>query len=151
MDEAVARSEKMFDTSDLPPIDPSRLTLAQQTTPALIPSGSIEKMVDNLYGKMFKTFMGEFGGQSDLLLSIKTGVESDKIAALDEATKDQIADMFDPHRKEREEQITRVVKPLISEVLADMEPRSEEHTSELQSLMRNSYAVFCLTKTKTKS
>src|SRR3546814_4845694 len=27
--------------------------------------------------------------------------------------------------------------------------RSEEHTSELQSLMRNSYAVFCLTKKKT--
>src|SRR3546814_2284093 len=26
--------------------------------------------------------------------------------------------------------------------------RSEEHTSELQSLMRNSYAVFCLNKTK---
>src|SRR3546814_1985945 len=25
-------------------------------------------------------------------------------------------------------------------------PRSEEHTSELQSLMRLSYAVFCLTK-----
>src|SRR3546814_7074316 len=30
--------------------------------------------------------------------------------------------------------------------------RSEEHTSELQSLMRNSYAVFCLkNKTKNKS
>src|SRR3546814_1146405 len=28
------------------------------------------------------------------------------------------------------------------------EARSEEHTSELQSLMRNSYAVFCLKKTK---
>src|SRR3546814_2655928 len=27
-------------------------------------------------------------------------------------------------------------------------PRSEEHTSELQSLMRISYAVFCLTKNK---
>src|SRR3546814_4320027 len=27
--------------------------------------------------------------------------------------------------------------------------RSEEHTSELQSLMRNSYAVFCLTKNMT--
>src|SRR3546814_7702645 len=25
-------------------------------------------------------------------------------------------------------------------------PRSEEHTSELQSLMRSSYAVFCLQK-----
>src|SRR3546814_2318541 len=29
-------------------------------------------------------------------------------------------------------------------------PRSEEHTSELQSLMRISYAVCCLKKTKTK-
>src|SRR3546814_6914949 len=28
--------------------------------------------------------------------------------------------------------------------------RSEEHTSELQSLMRISYAVFCLTKKKNK-
>src|SRR3546814_2604320 len=28
--------------------------------------------------------------------------------------------------------------------------RSEEHTSELQSLMRISYAVFCLTKKKLK-
>src|SRR3546814_3381103 len=28
--------------------------------------------------------------------------------------------------------------------------RSEEHTSELQSLMRISYAVFCLTKKKEK-
>src|SRR3546814_8944552 len=28
--------------------------------------------------------------------------------------------------------------------------RSEEHTSELQSLMRISYAVFCLKKTKIK-
>src|SRR3546814_6144581 len=29
-------------------------------------------------------------------------------------------------------------------------PRSEEHTSELQSLMRSSYAVFCL-KTKKRT
>src|SRR3546814_10018304 len=29
--------------------------------------------------------------------------------------------------------------------------RSEEHTSELQSLMRISYAVFCLKKKKTQS
>src|SRR3546814_6878064 len=29
-----------------------------------------------------------------------------------------------------------------------MGSRSEEHTSELQSLMRNSYAVFCLKKKK---
>src|SRR3546814_3489506 len=34
-------------------------------------------------------------------------------------------------------------------VLRDRD-RSEEHTSELQSLMRNSYAVFCLKKKNTK-
>src|SRR3546814_9342139 len=31
---------------------------------------------------------------------------------------------------------------------ANASPRSEEHTSELQSLMRISYAVFCLKKNK---
>src|SRR3546814_2074244 len=33
---------------------------------------------------------------------------------------------------------------------ARVEPRSEEHTSELQSLMRISYAVFCLKKKTVK-
>src|SRR3546814_1071902 len=32
--------------------------------------------------------------------------------------------------------------------LGNIGQRSEEHTSELQSLMRNSYAVFCLKKKK---
>src|SRR3546814_1514370 len=35
--------------------------------------------------------------------------------------------------------------------LAMIELRSEEHTSELQSLMRISYAVFCLKKKNTNS
>src|SRR3546814_8744274 len=35
-----------------------------------------------------------------------------------------------------------------SERMSEAQERSEEHTSELQSLMRISYAVFCLNKTK---
>src|SRR3546814_2586384 len=35
-------------------------------------------------------------------------------------------------------------------VLVKLQQRSEEHTSELQSLMRISYAVFCLKKKKKK-
>src|SRR3546814_6448341 len=42
--------------------------------------------------------------------------------------------------------VRRLVEPA---VFHDGDERSEEHTSELQSLMRSSYAVFCL-KTKTK-
>src|SRR3546814_7911340 len=33
-----------------------------------------------------------------------------------------------------------------AQAVQSLEPRSEEHTSELQSLMRISYAVFCLKK-----
>src|SRR3546814_8122774 len=40
--------------------------------------------------------------------------------------------------------------PIGSKAANTLRERSEEHTSELQSLMRISYAVFCLTK-KTKN
>src|SRR3546814_1519424 len=53
----------------------------------------------------------------------------DAIMALDHETLDQLLDT-----------VRRFVR--------DRLRRSEEHTSELQSLMRNSYAVFCLKKKK---
>src|SRR3546814_9039344 len=37
---------------------------------------------------------------------------------------------------------------IFQEPTTSLNPRSEEHTSELQSLMRISYAVFCLKKKK---
>src|SRR3546814_7039650 len=37
---------------------------------------------------------------------------------------------------------------MLQDFTHDPSPRSEEHTSELQSLMRISYAVFCLKKKK---
>src|SRR3546814_158845 len=40
---------------------------------------------------------------------------------------------------------------LISDIEGRMRARSEEHTSELQSLMRISYAVFCLKKKQKKT
>src|SRR3546814_5297986 len=41
-----------------------------------------------------------------------------------------------------------LVKPRDLSVFDNAHNRSEEHTSELQSLMRISYAVFCLKKNK---
>src|SRR3546814_9787144 len=38
----------------------------------------------------------------------------------------------------------------VTRAFDEIEARSEEHTSELQSLMRISYAVFCLKKKKKK-
>src|SRR3546814_3987537 len=51
-------------------------------------------------------------------------------------------EVADPH-------LARALTALVDVTLAvDESVRSEEHTSELQSLMRNSYAVFCLKQKK---
>src|SRR3546814_4292873 len=42
--------------------------------------------------------------------------------------------------------IDDLVDGFLLAMTSDAAPRSEEHTSELQSLMRLSYAVFCLKK-----
>src|SRR3546814_1777203 len=42
----------------------------------------------------------------------------------------------------------QIRQPLAAQALRLRPARSEEHTSELQSLMRISYAVFCLKKKK---
>src|SRR3546814_10051674 len=42
----------------------------------------------------------------------------------------------------------RALAPVSCSSASGCESRSEEHTSELQSLMRISYAVFCLKKKK---
>src|SRR3546814_9714433 len=50
---------------------------------------------------------------------------------------DSVAGIFRPETRRRENRSHR---------REDLNVRSEEHTSELQSLMRISYAVFCLKK-----
>src|SRR3546814_485684 len=54
----------------------------------------------------------------------------------------------DPHCWQTYFFFTFAIAPALSE---HMRNRSEEHTSELQSLMRISYAVFCLKKNTSKN
>src|SRR3546814_4257134 len=61
-------------------------------------------------------------------------VEVGKLEQLDEAGRISLEEIF---RRDRQP------------AAIEYEARSEEHTSELQSLMRISYAVFCLKKKKT--
>src|SRR3546814_2050905 len=49
---------------------------------------------------------------------------------------------------ERGTRIVAIVVSLVAHLFFAVFLRSEEHTSELQSLMRISYAVFCLKKKK---
>src|SRR3546814_9784254 len=56
-----------------------------------------------------------------------------------------------PARHTRYASVARLVarcRSVVVRLQRRLQPRSEEHTSELQSLMRISYAVFCLKKKK---
>src|SRR3546814_8897436 len=55
----------------------------------------------------------------------------------------QVADRFDLSRWRVAGNGADMIRPDVMQSFVD---RSEEHTSELQSLMRISYAVFCLKK-----
>src|SRR3546814_1505227 len=55
---------------------------------------------------------------------------------------------LDPAKFQRVTRFVPEPKPFNVDSEADAQFRSEEHTSELQSLMRISYAVFCLKQKK---
>src|SRR3546814_4643270 len=83
-----------------------------------------------------------FGAASLLLLDAADGLDGQAQAALvvglDDLDADLLADL---------EHIVDVGDAIVGD-FGDVQQRSEEHTSELQSLMRSSYAVFCLKKKK---
>src|SRR3546814_3639973 len=74
-------------------------------------------------------------------------------ARAQEAMQNPQAQEVDPAQAQQafqqgQQQILANYAPMLKE--AESQVRSEEHTSELQSLMRNSDAVYCLTKKTTK-
>src|SRR3546814_7376699 len=79
------------------------------------------------------------------------GAECDKLAQWHHGATDVDAQRdvaADPRGAHGERQWHRRLFPRLS---SRPIRRSEEHTSELQSLMRNSYAVFCLKKKKNQT
>src|SRR3546814_8620815 len=52
------------------------------------------------------------------------------------------------HTQYREDNVTVYLRAVSTNTGEILKSRSEEHTSELQSLMRISYAIFCLKKKK---
>src|SRR3546814_9423737 len=86
--------------------------------------------------------------------AIKGKTLEDKIRSFQEAQKIGLAgasvNVRMPTRRslsERSEEQSGLTSPMTVPA-SPQDDRSEEHTSELQSLMRRSYAVFCLKKKK---
>src|SRR3546814_10218041 len=100
--------------------------------------------------------------ETDLVAAIHDKLDADMRQRLDTLVDDKVHDRQSRFSWLREPE-PRVAPASLAEILEKValirwtgisrvpintrqEPRSEEHTSELQSLMRISYAVFCLNK-----
>src|SRR3546814_10770796 len=88
------------------------------------------------YTTLFRSARGGRGDRG-------TGRRDRRNAVLDSAGR------RDPRRADPQPDAVRLPDPQ-PQGAQSREDRSEEHTSELQSLMRISYAVFCLKKKKIK-
>src|SRR3546814_6227175 len=82
-------------------------------------------------------------------LRVRIAAES-HAETLPDALRLAIRNMFGTAKGQVLEQVGEAALLFGFEHRADVHPRSEEHSSELQSLMRISYAVFCLKKKKQK-
>src|SRR3546814_7157127 len=100
------------------------LTLPAYVIVSLVVTGPLRRRLDEKFARG--------AANNALLVESVSGMQTLKAAAVEPQWQD---------RWERQ---------LAAYSAANQRVRSEEHTSELQSLMRISYAVFCL-KTKTKN
>src|SRR3546814_8216863 len=96
------------------------------------------------YTTLFRAQQGVDGAEAalrrDPALVAAGGVQAHRIALAQRQVRD------DQRRVQRVVEVRQRARPLRRGGL-----RSEEHTSELQSLMRISYAVFCLKKKKQRT
>ncbi len=122
MDEMMAMFSKLFDTSKLPPPDPARLKLAETTASRLLPDGAYAKIMNDMLGSFVLPVLDAMPGLSDVQIASKTGASSEAVAALSAENKEAVTLIIDPNFKQRGEQLMSVVKPIITDVMADLEP-----------------------------
>src|SRR3546814_8852292 len=93
--------------------------------------------------KQFGQRIADFQGLSFMLADMATQVEAARALYLSAARRKDAGQPFGPQ--------AAMSKLFASDTAMRVTTdRSEEHTSELQSLMRTSYAVFCLKKKNKK-
>src|SRR3546814_6099862 len=68
----------------------------------------------------------------------------DAISTSSMAPQDERNPKHSPSLRRNRQRRALLIRPALAARGKPVAERSEEHTSELQSLMRNSYAVFCL-------
>src|SRR3546814_5894603 len=109
-------------------------------TDTLFPYTTLFRSHDLLVGVMARgnarSLRRHVGAQAEQATTGRIGELEDLLLDVLRRTGQQRIEMLDQRR----------MHELVTTLAIVIEQRSEEHTSELQSLMRSSYAVFCLKK-----
>lgn len=134
VEKGIAQIEQMFGLTDLPPIDESRLPAARLVAGTLSQRASVEEMLDNLYGRLFKGFSDQSTRIKPSELSVSFGLSE---AAAEKVTAEQlraVVAILDPQRAERDDRIKAIVRPIMNLALDKMVPRLQE--GQARSLAR---------------
>jgi hypothetical protein len=118
--------EDALGLADLPPVEPARLAAAQQLVSPMTQRGSIEKLYDNLYSRMFQA-MQMMGGRSDrdgLLSSL--GVPADRMASISHADVKRVTAILNPDAGLQQQQYAAALRPLVDEVFSVLLPAVQQ-------------------------
>ena len=129
MDAVMSIFSKMFDTSNLPEPEPARLELAKVTASKLLPDGAYAKIMDDMLGSILTPLFNIMPGLTNAQIVTATGASEESVAALTDERKTSVTQIIDPNHKERGKQIIDVMKPMISEAMAVIEPAMRQGLS----------------------
>src|SRR3546814_9129919 len=107
-----------------------------------------DKNIVDFCGKPMISYALEAARASGLFDVIHVSTDSERIAAVADDLGFPVAFLRDPSMAGDHTPLMPVLRWVLERFRDSGRERSEEHTSELQSLMRISYAVFCLKKKK---
>src|SRR3546814_7420607 len=107
--------------------------------------------------ELIEQMLVEFADRISTTESVTGNYDSTERLLLKVMDKDKVSGIMEeirgPAGRTMWDKLANVNEMVLANYLKNEYPqtvRSEEHTSELQSLMRTSYAVFCLKKKKTQ-
>ena len=126
MDAMMKMMADLFDTSDLPPVDPARLELATVTAAKMIPDGAYARLMDDVVGKMMGSMFSGDAAFNDIGIAMKTGVDYEVIGALDADKKAAVQQLLDPNAKQRGEVMSSMFRPMMTDIMAELEPALRE-------------------------
>ena len=129
MDAMMSIFTKMFDTSNLPEPEPARLELAKITASRLLPDGAYAKIMDDMMGSILTPLFNIMPGLTNEQIVTATGAPKNTVAALTDEQKSAVTQIMDPNHKQRGKQIVDVMKPMIAEAMAVIEPAMRQGLS----------------------